>query len=141
MPQSQSRTHDDHLLSDRYGRRSKKIPRWLLYTAGGIALIGALAFFIWIAAHTMRPTAAYEEVSHSIVSDTEATITFNVNRPSDREASCVVVAENKLHAQVGWKEIEVAPSTSNLVQITVQLATSERASLVKVASCQLTNGT
>lgn len=128
---------NEELLAQRYGiAPTATVRRRMIVGIGALTILAAMVFG-WIAIDRFSPQANFENATHSIVSDTSVAIAFNVNKPADRSARCVIVAENRTHAQVGWIEVEVGPAEQNRVQVSTSVATSERAALAKVTECHL----
>jgi len=129
-------------LEDRYGRsRTATHPRRrrLVIAAAAVVIIGAVIWWLlWTDVLGLNPSVVSRDTGHSLVSDSQVSVSFDLTVTPGRSAACAVQALNPDFAIVGWKVFVYPPSTERIRQITETITTSEAATTGLVYSCWLT---
>lgn len=129
-------------LADRYGRRpTAPTPRRRRIILGAVALVtvGAVIWWLlWTDVLGLNPSVVFRDTGHSLISDSQVSVSFDLTVTEDREAACAIQALNPDFAVVGWKIFVYPPSTERLRQFTETITTSEFATTGLVYSCWLT---
>ena len=123
-------------LDRRYGtvRQKKPLPRWFWYAVAAGACIIGIAFVAWVQIDDSdRPTA--RDVGYNLISDDEASVTFELSKRPDDTAVCALKALNSARAPVGWKEVTIGPASESVSVQEVTLRTLSEATTVTVESC------
>lgn len=121
----------------RYGSRRPggRLPRWAAITVlvGGVvggAVLAVVLYFQFGAAPISGSQASY-----TVLGDGAVKIEFDVTRQTpDRPAMCIVRARDRTGAEVGRKEVYVAPGTDPVTVSTV-LRTAKRPVTGEVDVC------
>ncbi|MBC7589917.1 MAG: DUF4307 domain-containing protein [Salinibacterium sp.] len=128
-------------LDARYGRSRSSSKRNRF-----IGIVTAVAFTIVFVAWAIwggligAPDAQFKAVDarHTIVDDSAVDVTWEFTSPSGTPARCAVQALNSTFAIVGWKEVDVPPSTEITRVFTERVLTTERAVTGLIYRCWLT---
>lgn len=111
QPQPAGHVTEDS-LANRYGRaQSTTNPRkrrWGIIAAVA-ALIAAVLVTVWFALSATADRLSWKDVGYSIISDQEATVTFQLTKEPEATVTCAVeiLAEN--YAVVGFDTVTVGP--------------------------------
>lgn len=106
----------------------------VVVTAVAVAVMLAVA--IWLGWGQANKPVRWADVGYAIVSDTEATATFDVFIYVDEPITCHVQALNLQFAVVGVASVEVSRTAgSSSPRLTVPLFTTERANTAVVDYC------
>ena len=105
--------------------------------AVGLAVAVGVAALAWTAS---RPDVDAGVTAFRTVSDHRVDVTFEVRKPADRPALCVVRARDRHGAQTGYAQVRIGPARSSTVTVTKRLPTRERATTGEVGGCRLTGG-
>jgi len=101
------------------------------------ALLGAAllaAYFVWVAvAQSSGPSAT--EISHQVLDDSSAQITYAVTRSSGTAVRCTVQALDDASTEVGIAQVDVPAGPRGTVQETTVVRTTSRAVTVGVQGC------
>jgi Domain of unknown function (DUF4307) len=121
---------------DRYGatRRGPRraVLRWL--AAGALAVAVVVAGLLWAAS---RPDAEATVTAIRFGAADHVDVTFEVRKPRDATAVCVVRARDASGAQTGYEQVRVGPARGSVVTVTHRLATKARAVTGEVPGCSL----
>ena len=132
-------TETQNRLDERYGRtaRSAKTNRTLGVLAGiGFAVV--LGAWLWWGGVLETPSQLqYRDVAHTIVDDTEVSVTYEITAAPGTEVSCAVHALNASYGIVGWR-IVVIPAGERWTRVfDTTLRTSEPAVTGLLYECWL----
>ena len=102
-------TETQNRLNERYGRtaRSAKTNRTLGVLAGiGFAVV--LGAWLWWGGVLETPSQLqYRDVAHTIVDDTEVSVTYEITAAPGTDVSCAVHALNASYGIVGWRIVDI----------------------------------
>ncbi|HEY0239740.1 MAG TPA: DUF4307 domain-containing protein [Friedmanniella sp.] len=122
-------------------RLARRYPPPLVSRRGKIAIttvatLVALSWLVWTALLHATPTVSGDIAGFQVVSDTAIEVTMTVQRgdPS-RPATCDLLAQSTDFQPVAQSTVQVAPSSSQVVNVTQTLTTLRRATSVTVRSC------
>jgi Domain of unknown function (DUF4307) len=127
--------------AERLRRRYPKprVPRPLLVGLIGAAVVVGLTWLVWTALRYAQPTAAAQVQAFQITSDTSVAVTISVQRPDPSvPVTCRVLAQAADFQPVGEQQVSVAPSTRQLVDVSLVLTTLRRATAVVIKGCAVT---
>lgn len=117
----------------RYGlapmARWKRVLAWLV----AVLLVAAVVGVGW---RLSSPAVTYRLLLFDVDSPSLVTVKFEVSRPADRPAVCVLRAQDFYHHDVGYATVTVPPGASR-VQPTYPLATRAEAVNAEVLGCAL----
>lgn len=126
-------------LDARYGRtpmraRTKRI---VAVVVGAAVLVTSIAWVVWVG--VLGPSSALEVRDIGYVDEGEqVSVTWALSVDPGRSASCAVHALNGTHAIVGWRVVEVPPSTERTRQFTETVRVTEPAVTGLIYRCWLT---
>jgi hypothetical protein len=116
---------DENLLESRYGRSGvKKRDRIFAVTVAVLALLAFLAWALWFTISDAN-RVTHRDVAYEIVDEYSAKVTFEVTRQPGQSVVCSVKVLNQAFAIVGYKTVEIAPSTARSQVIITNLNTTE----------------
>ncbi len=115
------------------GRRSRR--RW--WVVGTALVLLATAVLSWMAIRLTTERATARTLRYDTVSDTEVLLEFDVTRPPDRQAVCLLRAEDNDHATLGVREIIVPASKARTTVVRAPIRTTYQATNAVVDSCRL----
>jgi len=123
-------------LEGRYGeKRGMSTPRKIGLAATGLAILGGVAGYIgWEQSH---PTIQGVVTSFN-ASSTSVVVTYEVDKPADKSATCTLDAEDIHGTVIGSAAVPVLPGRAKNVQ-SYTLQTTSTANTVIVQSCSLTS--
>ena len=102
-------TETQNRLNERYGRtaRSAKTNRTIGVLAGiGFAVV--LGAWLWWGGVLETPSQLqYRDIAHTIVDDTEVSVTYEITAAPGTEVSCAVHALNASYGIVGWRIVDI----------------------------------
>ena len=126
-------------LDERYGRtaRSARNSRALAIVAG-IGFAAVLGTWLWWGGVLETPSQLqYRDVAHTIVDETEVSVTYEVTTAPGTEVACAVQALNASYGIVGWRIVEI-PSSERWTRVfDTILRTSEPAVTGLLYECWL----
>ena len=129
-------------LDDRYGRAravANSRRRRIVIITIAVVTIGAIIWWLlWTDVLGLKPSVVSRDTGHSLISDAQVSVSFDLTVTEGREAACAIQALNPDFAVVGWKVFVYPASTERLRQITETITTSEAATTGLVYSCWLT---
>ena len=127
-------------LANRYGQTPENAARskifgWL--AAGGFAVI--LGAWLWWGAVLEPPSQLqYRDVAHTIVSETNVVVNYEVTTAPGTPITCAVQALNASYGIVGWLIVDIQPSDQWTRVFETPLRTSEPAVTGLLYECWLT---
>lgn len=127
-------------LAARYGRRpaAARRPNWVV----GASAIGlAVAVLAWLVSSGIlgsQTVFEVEDTSHTVISDSEVSVTWNVTVGPGTPMKCAVQALNSSFAIVGWAVVDVPESTIRTRSLTTTVRTTELAVTGLIYRCWLT---
>ena len=132
-------TETQNRLNERYGRtaRSAKTNRTLGVLAGiGFAVV--LGAWLWWGGVLETPSQLqYRDVAHTIVGDTEVSVTYEITAAPGTEVSCAVHALNASYGIVGWRIVDIPAGERWTRVFDTTLRTSEPAVTGLLYECWL----
>lgn len=128
--------HDADLIQARYGRLPRRETRTLRILAIVVSII-ALVLMLWIGAGFTKDQATSKIISFNVVDPGLTTLHFEVAKPAERTAECVIEALSTGFAQVGVKTVTIGPAEKDSVTLFEEIRTSEVATTAVVDHCRL----
>jgi hypothetical protein len=132
-------TETQNRLNERYGRtaRSAKTNRTIGVLAGiGFAVV--LGAWLWWGGVLETPSQLqYRDVAHTIVDDTEVSVTYEITAAPGTEVSCAVHALNASYGIVGWRIVDIPAGERWTRVFDTTLRTSEPAVTGLLYECWL----
>ncbi len=132
-------TETQNRLDERYGRtaRSAKSNRTIGVLAGiGFAVV--LGAWLWWGGVLETPSQLqYRDVAHTIVDDTEVSVTYEITAAPGTEVSCAVHALNASYGIVGWRIVDIPAGERWTRVFDTTLRTSEPAVTGLLYECWL----
>lgn len=131
---------DAERLARRYGKRASGARAGRAQTTssraawigGGIVAVGVAVVVGWLSFAGTSPPATLTDAAYTVLSDSEVTLTFDVQRNDPSlPVRCSVEALDSTHAQVGAKDVEVPAGTEQSVTVTVVVQTFARSETAK----------
>jgi hypothetical protein len=121
----------------RYGeKRGMSMPRKVGLAATGLVILGGVAGYIgWQQAN---PGVQFAVTSFNAMSSTSVVVTFEVDKPADKSATCTLAAEDVHGAVIGSASVPILSGRAKNVQ-SYTLETTSTANTVIVQSCSLTS--
>lgn len=134
--QPRAAAQGNHLLAARYGAGKKRRGDRLALLLGGGALAALVLFFIGTMLFNQSVTSiSYSDRSYQVTPNS-ATVTFEVTRVDPSlPVACAVEALSESHAPVGYKIVQLAPSTATREVHTVELRTTLPPTAAAVSKC------
>lgn len=129
--------HPDVVLSPELRARYGLAPtaRWQR-AAGWVGAALFVAGVVWIGWLLSSPAVTWQLVRFRVDSPALVTVQFEVSRPADRTAVCVLRAQDWTHQDVGYATVTIPPG-SGKVQPVYPLATRAGAVNAEVLGCGL----
>ena len=126
-------------LDERYGRTPARSRRRRAFAIIGASLFAAVfaAWLVWAGLLGDNAVIEFRDVGHEIVDDSLVTVSWQVTVEPNTPVSCAIEALNESFSVVGWKVIEVAPSSVRTRTFTEELRTSELAVSGLIYRCWL----
>jgi len=127
-------------LNSRYGRTPSRERRdrtilWAGGIAGGIVV---LAWLVWAGLGGTWAALQFTDSGHRINDEFSASVSFRVTTDPANNVSCAVQVLNERKATVGWKVIDLPPTTSHSRLITETVRTTELGVSGLIYRCWLT---
>lgn len=121
----------------RYGEKKgmSRSRKTTLGIAGLVVLGGVGGYVAWQLSH---PTIQGTVTSFNATSATSVLVTFEVDKPADKNATCTLEAMDGKGAVIGTASVPILSGRAKNVQ-TYTLQTTTTANTVTVQSCKLTN--
>jgi Domain of unknown function (DUF4307) len=124
------------LPDDRYGRTLSPVRRRVGVAVLMLVVAAALGWFAW-SAYSGRGSATGTDVGFVVVDDGTVRVTFDVTKPKDATATCIVQAMDSGFGVVGTVRVRVGPSEHGVVRQTATVRTTNRATTGGVTSCSV----
>jgi hypothetical protein len=127
-------------IDARYGRTGirRRRERIVLWGMAGLFVVVIGAWVIWAGLDSVKPTVDARDIAHTIVDEHSVSVTFEVSVPTGTATSCAVEALNESFTVVGWKVIDLPPSTQFSRTFTEVVRTSELSNTGLIYRCWLT---
>ena len=127
-------------IQSRYGRTPSRTrrDRRILWGLGGIFVLVLGAWVLWTGLDGASTQIEARDIGHTIIDEHTVSVTFEVALPVNRTASCAVQALNESYSVVGWKIIDLPPSTLYNRSFTEILRTTDLSNTGLIYDCWLT---
>ena len=128
------------VIQSRYGRTpARRVQdRRILWGLGGIFVLVLGAWVLWTGLDGASTQIEARDIGHTIIDEHTVSVTFEVALPVNRTASCAVQALNESYSVVGWKIIDLPPSTLYNRSFTEVLRTTDLSNTGLIYECWLT---
>ncbi|SEN10516.1 DUF4307 domain-containing protein [Cryobacterium sp. TMT1-3] len=128
------------MIQSRYGRTPsrKRRDRRILWGLGSIFVLVLGAWVLWTGLDGASTQIEARDIGHTIIDEHTVSVTFEVALPVNRTASCAVQALNESYSVVGWKIIDLPPSTLYNRSFTELLRTTDLSNTGLIYECWLT---
>ena len=110
-------------LSTRYGTRARR--PWILPLMGGIAILAAVGWVIWVATAD-KPFQA-RLYGYEVTSDHSTTVKLDIHRPKPVGLECTVYAQAQDHSIVGERTLTIPASARVTIRTSTKIVTERRA--------------
>jgi len=97
-----------------------------------------VAWVVWTGLDGASETIEARDTRHTIIDEHSVSVTFEVSMPVNSAASCAVQALNESFTVVGWKVIDLPPSTLYTRSFTQVLRTTDLSNTGLIYECWLT---
>lgn len=130
---------DAPALDARYGRgpADRRRQRLLLTVVGAVFAVVLAAWVIWAGLDGTNGTIEANDTGHRVVDDRSVRVTFELSVEPGTTVFCAVQALNEQFAIVGWKVVEIPPSTHRTRSLTQTVLTTERGNTGLIYRCWL----
>ena len=127
-------------IQSRYGRTPtrKRRDRRMLWGLGGFFVLVLGAWVLWTGLDGASTQIEARDIGHTIIDEHSVSVTFEVSLPVNRTASCAVQALNESYSVVGWKIVDLPPSTLYNRSFTEILRTTDLSNTGLIYQCWLT---
>lgn len=124
----------------RYGRTpsNQRRDRLILWVGGITGGLIVLAWLVWAGLGGAWAALQYTDAGHRIHDEFSATVTFRVTTDPSNDVSCAVQVLNERKATVGWKIVDLPPTSSHSRLISETVRTSELGVSGLIYRCWLT---
>ncbi|TFD68797.1 DUF4307 domain-containing protein [Cryobacterium ruanii] len=128
------------VIQSRYGRTpARRVQdRRILWGLGGIFVLVLGAWVLWTGLDGASTQIEARNIGHTIIDAHTVSVTFEVALPVNRTASCAVQALNESYSVVGWKIVDLPPSTLYNRSFTEILRTTDLSNTGLIYECWLT---
>ena len=128
------------VIQSRYGRTTthKRRDRRILWGLGGIFVLVLGAWVLWTGLDGASTQIEARDIGYTIIDEHSVSVSFEVALPVNRTASCAVQALNESYSVVGWKVIDLPPSTLYNRSFTEILRTTDLSNTGLIYECWLT---
>lgn len=127
-------------LDARYGRTptAARRTRWVVAASAVAFVIVFAAWLLW--GGLLAPPAQFEakDTAHQAIDDTAMSVTWQFTSEPGTPARCAVQALNSTFGIVGWKVVDVPPSSQRIREFTDVVRTTELAVTGLIYRCWLT---
>ncbi len=133
-------TDDNAALDARYGRTPQRRlrERIIFIVVGAMFVVVFTAWVVWAAFDNGQGNIDAQDTAHSIIDDSSVSITWQVSVKEGTAVSCALQAQNESHAIVGWRIVDLPPSTSFSNRYQEVVRTSQQAVTGLIYRCWLT---
>lgn len=119
-------------LQARYGVGRRP---WFAISAGIVAVIAFVGALAFVTLNLLSPQVTYEVLTWDDVAADRTDVTFDIRRSAEWDVYCVIRAQDKSRADVGYAVVPIPRGTS-YVQLTYSLRTIAPAYIVEVLACE-----
>ncbi|WP_137725023.1 DUF4307 domain-containing protein [Prescottella subtropica] len=124
--------------ADRYGSapRAPRSTRWVAWVLTGVVIVAGLGIaYIGYTKFAVKDVEG-KQISFDIVDDRTMSIQFTVTRENpDQAAVCIIRTRSKDGSETGRREVYVAPSESQTVEITAPVRASQPPAMGDLYGC------
>ncbi|HEV7742858.1 MAG TPA: DUF4307 domain-containing protein [Pseudolysinimonas sp.] len=127
-------------IDARYGRtpgRSRRSRLIAIVAAAGVVVV-VVAWVLWVGLFGPASGLGSRDLGYVIHGDSAVEVRYEVTVDAGRSASCALQALNSDFGVVGWKVVDIPPSTKGTRQFRETLRTSETAVTGLIYRCWLT---
>lgn len=127
-------------LDQRYGRtpRGRMRERRLTWIVAGAFALILTAWVVWAGLDGAGPSIEARDTRHHIIDDASISVTFEVSLPTGTASSCAVQALNESFTVVGWRVVDLPPSSEYTRSFTEVVRTTELSNTGLIYRCWLT---
>ncbi len=126
----------DNYLEDRYGSAvSRRVDRRVFYAVGAFFAAILIAWAAWAGLSGDVGNLEFRNVGHEIVNADSVEITYEISAAPETRVACALQALSSSYAVVGWKIVEVPPSSERTRQFTDNLRTIAESTTGVVDRC------
>jgi hypothetical protein len=126
-------------LDERYGRSrgSNRKGRWVFGSVAAAFLLVLTAWVVW--GGLLAPGASIEatDTGHTVVDDSVVNVDFTLTVDPNTPAKCAVQALDADFAVVGWRIIDVPPSSEHVRALSADVRTTQLAVSGLIYRCWL----
>lgn len=133
-------TDTNAAMDARYGRTPQRRlrERIIFIVVGAMFIVVFTAWVVWAAFDNGQGNIDALDTAHSIIDDANVSVVWQVSVKEGTAVSCALQAQNESHAIVGWKIIDIAPSTNFTNRYQEVVRTSQQAVTGLIYRCWLT---
>lgn len=110
----------------------------MLWSLAGVFVVALGSWVVWAGIGSVAPSIDTRDLGYTIVDENSVSVRFEVSVPTGTATSCAVEALNQDFTIVGWKVIDLPPSTEFSREFTEVLRTSELSTTGLIYRCWLT---
>lgn len=127
-------------LTERYGRTPQRRRRGVVVAVlvGAAVLATAVAWVIWVGLFTPGAAIDTQDVGYTHVNASTVSITEQISADPGTRVTCSFEALDEKFAIVGWKVVDIPPSTQRTFRHTETVRISQPAVNGTVGGCWLT---
>lgn len=139
QPESPPATESAELAA-RYGRRptGARRPGWMIGASAIGLAVAIMAWLVFTGNFGGQTQFEVEDLSHSVISDSEVSVTWNLTVDPAAPMKCAVQALNSVFGIVGWVVVDVPQSSERVRSLTATVRTTELAVTGLIYRCWLT---
>jgi hypothetical protein len=129
-------------IDARYGRTPQRRRRAVIVAVlvGAAVLATAVVWVVWVGLFTPGAAIDNQDVGYSHVDASTLSITEQISADPGTRVTCSFEAVDEKFAIVGWKVVDIPPSTARTFTHTVTVRISQPAVNGTVGGCWLTKG-
>ncbi|RNE63788.1 DUF4307 domain-containing protein [Cryobacterium tepidiphilum] len=127
-------------LGERYGRTRTRTrrDRVILWSVGAAFVVVFAAWVVWAGLDGSKASIETRDLGYTVVDDHAVSVAFEVSAPTGTPLSCAVQALNTDFTIVGWKVVDLPPSTDYTRTFSETVRTSGRSESGLIYRCWLT---
>jgi hypothetical protein len=129
-------------LDTRYGRTPGRRRRAILVAAivGALVVVTVVAWVVWVGLFTPGASIDNQDIGYSHVDASTLKVTEQISTDPGTRVTCSFEGVDEKFAIVGWKVVDIPPSTQRTFTYTETVRISQPAVNGTVGSCWLTKG-